>query len=62
MLLVLNAPTLNNVAQLVGAVGTRDVTSASVPFEFSPGMGLLLIGGTWGVATLRQQSRFGKKD
>ena len=57
-----NAPTLNNVAQLVGAVGTRDVTSASVPFEFSPGMGLLLIGGTWGVATLRQQSRFGKKD
>ena len=56
------APELNNVAQLVGAVGTRDVTSASVPFEFSPGMGLFLVGGTWGMASLRKKSRLSQKD
>lgn len=45
----------SHVAQLVNAVGTRD--SASVPFEFSPGMGLFLVGGTWGFASLRKKSK-----
>lgn len=54
------APELNNVAQLASAVGTRD--SVSVPFEFSPGMGLFLVGGTWGIASFRKKSRLSQKD
>ena len=52
-----DAPTVNNVALLQGAI---EGTTASVPFEFSPGMGLFLVGGTWGFATLRKKSRLTK--
>ena len=45
----------NYVSDLVTVLGTTN--SASVPFEFSPGMGLLLVGGTWGIASVRKKSQ-----
>lgn len=42
-----------HVNQLVSAVGLRD--TASVPFEFSPGMGLMLVSSTWGFVSYRKK-------
>lgn len=51
------APILNDIAQLGTAVGLEDGAAASVPFEFSPSMGLFLVGGTWGFASLRKRAK-----
>ena len=34
-----------------------DATSAAVPFEFSPSLGLILIGGVWGVSRYRKSRK-----
>jgi hypothetical protein len=49
------APVLNHVSQLGGSIGLRD-GAASVPFEFSPTMGLFLVGSTWGFASFRKRA------
>ena len=49
----LEAQPQSHVQQLVNAVGTRD--TVAVPFEFSPGMGLFVVGSTWGFATWRKR-------
>ena len=48
-----NAPTVNHVQQLVNAVGLRDVTSVSVPWEFSP-IVVTIVGGM-GLVSLRKR-------
>lgn len=48
------APTINEIAQLGTAVGLED--SASVPFEFSPTVGLVLVGSTFGFVSLRKKA------
>jgi hypothetical protein len=50
-----------HVQQLVNAIGLRDAPiSTSVPFEFSPTMGLFLVGGTWGFASLGKKMKMQK--
>jgi hypothetical protein len=49
------APVLNHVSQLGGSIGLQD-GAASVPFEFSPTMGIFLVGSTWGFASLRKRA------
>ena len=46
---------VTHVQQLVSAVGTRN--TVAVPFEFSPGMGLFIVGSTWGVASWRRRKQ-----
>lgn len=48
------APTINEIAKLGTAVGLED--SASVPFEFSPTVGLVLVSGTFGFVSLRRKA------
>ena len=35
--------------------GMDDVVYSSVPFEFSPSLGLFAIGGIWGISSLRKR-------